>query len=663
MDILRDNLLLIIIWSVTCLLWTAGGFFIVHRIFCLDSKEELITGFGVGLISYLFLCNISGRYLVPTVAFTLPSVLIFTTGFLASRRNLPNPFIKTMRMQWVLIATGLILGGIFFLISRGISLFDEPKNLSIISQMGRGIIPPTFESTEPFGYHYGFQLLSASLMAIGGFFPWSAFDMGKAIVWGYTIILFVMIANRYMSSWWKSALAGVLFVFAGGTRYLLFLFPSMWMTRLDTLINLKGTSSMMEGPLSQALRMPWVVDGGPPGSYIFGLLNGINPNYVMAHTGTGTLSITIILLFWLLLQREISRWSIAVYSILLAFLALTWESSFGLFGVGMGITGAYYLLFDRQKIKLYFTNLLIPGLISLFIACFQGGVITDRLALMVSLDNVSGSKSIPMGLEFWVKSPLTVESAHLGSLSLDDPLLILTAIAELGIVVFFVPFIIKYLYSSFKKNEWFAGIMIASSIIGFIVPLFIGISSERDITRVTAYSLGIWIMIMTIQVLSLKKWNIYRCVEAAAILVMSIGGLANLQRQLPAILVPIDSYYVNDQDAAVTKIVWGNLPIGCKVFDPKGFRAVIITGCSTEMTFRNTYTVLSTWQDLKDAPSIKKFIDQGYQFVYLDEEWMGKLPRGETPFYRDPCVRVVSKQKSENGYFLRRLVDLRYCQQ
>jgi hypothetical protein len=662
MDILRDqSQLSFIIWIITSLLWTIGGYFLAFRIFKLLPGENLIAGFGVGLSVYIFLSNITARFFDPMIGFSLPAILIFGAGFLAVRRNIPNPFHEKQRSQIILIILGFAFTIFFFMISRGVSLYDDYRNLPIISQMGRGIIPPTYESMATMGNHYGFQLYSASLMALGGFFPWSAFDLSKAIVWGYTIILVYLIAKRYLVTWWKSAIAAGLFVFAGGTRYLLLLLPPAWNNRLDALINLRGTSSSMDAPFSLALRLPWTLDGGPPGSYLFGFMNGIYPNYVLAHAGTGTLSLTFFMLFWILIQKERSKWSAAIYTIIFSSWALTWESSYGLFGLGMGITAIWLLIAKRAQFKDFFQKVLLPGILSLPIVFFQGGVVTDRLGTFL-IPGASNTvvPSDPNGfMGFWFRIPPQIQSSHLGNLTLTEPLMFLVVIAELGLVVLFFPWITHYLLKRFQTGETVPAIILFSSWLGLFLPCFIGFTLDRDITRLSEYSIGLWITILSIDILSMKKWNTYRVLGIFALGVMSIGGISNLLRELPAISKPVDSYYVNELDVKVSNEYWGKLPKNCKIFDPGGFTALIVTGCKTEMTYRNTYTKLPEWKDLANDPSPRKLYAAGYDFAYLDlEDWIGLSPETKAE-YKSPCTNLLSKELSE--FHARRLYQLVNC--
>src|SRR3990172_6545266 len=163
---------------------------------------------------------------------------------------------------WPWIVVGLILMAIFTRLARGMGIFDEPKNLSIVSTMAAGDIPPHhyLNSTVPFAYHYGFQLFGASLVRLGGLLPWSAFDLSKAISGAYLFLLLALLANRYLDSPWAGLLVAGILAFVTGTRFLLFLAPSGLMTQLDALIRVRSPDVVVGMPLSQAIYQGVMLD-------------------------------------------------------------------------------------------------------------------------------------------------------------------------------------------------------------------------------------------------------------------------------------------------------------------------------------------------------------------------------------------------------------------
>lgn len=224
-------------------------------------------------------------------------------------------------------------------------------------------------------YHYGFHLLGASLMKLGGMFPWSAFDLAKGILWGYAVVLAALLGRRYA----KNLSGGVLFagvlVFAAGTRYLLLLMPAGILLRADELITLQGTSAYIDLPFSQALLQGWTIDGGPPVPYIFGFLSGIMEPFIMFHAGPANLGVVILLLFWLIASRPKRAASLTVFVVLLAVWALAWETSYALFVLGVGVV----LLINWRQEGWGFLEKQwgLAVLVSTPVVLFQGGTITE----------------------------------------------------------------------------------------------------------------------------------------------------------------------------------------------------------------------------------------------------------------------------------------------
>ena len=106
--------------------------------------------------------------------------------------------------------------------------YDDYHHLPAISAMGAGNLPPRYilNAAYDYSYHYGFELLGGSLMRLGNLFPWSAFDLGKAMVWVYSLILVAYLLKQYLQQTWKVTLGVGLFLFLGGTRYLMMLLPA-----------------------------------------------------------------------------------------------------------------------------------------------------------------------------------------------------------------------------------------------------------------------------------------------------------------------------------------------------------------------------------------------------------------------------------------------------
>ncbi|MHB8806648.1 MAG: hypothetical protein ACYC59_03610, partial [Anaerolineaceae bacterium] len=263
---LRDSSYLgILVWGACALMWSIGGTWLVTMTFDLQKHESLILGFATGLVFYLWLTNILGHFLSTELAFLLPAPLIFLLGFLSRRFNPQKKINGSLRTVLFQAFIFLLLAGFFTLIGRGLAIFDERKNLSLISLMANGDIPPhnPLNPLTLYQYHYGSQLLGASLVKIGRFLPWSAFDISKGIYWALTIFLIYILIRRFTSKNWVALLLTGIYPFLTGTRYLLMFLPENFLANLDNKVTLLGSSQDMGLPFSKALFADWVIGGGP----------------------------------------------------------------------------------------------------------------------------------------------------------------------------------------------------------------------------------------------------------------------------------------------------------------------------------------------------------------------------------------------------------------
>ena len=376
----RDtNFLSFLPWLAISLIWWTGGWLLATHAFKLKRRERLLAGFGLGLILYAWFANLLGRWLSAQIAFVVPAIIVMLIGALAyywSERGQVLDW-RDVRSVWPWLLIGLALVFFFVRVGKGLAIFDEGKNLSLISIMGAGDIPPRFFPDENFPinhvYHYGFHFLGGSLMRLGGLLPWSAFDLAKAIVWAYAVLLVGLVGQRYIKGSWGGLLAAFVLIFASGTRYLLLLMPPGLLQRADSLIELKGTSALLGLPFSEALTTGWAIDGGPPVDYMFGFLNGIMDPFVLSHQGPNAFAIAIFLLVWIVAPHIRQRLGVFVLAIVFAMWALGWETSYGIFVLGKLVMAVlvYWQIPKLCTVRFQFAFLAL--LLSIPIVFVQGG--------------------------------------------------------------------------------------------------------------------------------------------------------------------------------------------------------------------------------------------------------------------------------------------------
>ena len=204
-----------------------GGMLLARHAYQLEREERLLTGAGIGLASYVTLANLLGHVLPPAAAFWGAGLAVLLGGVFVGLRS-PRSFVdrKDFRPWRQLLALALV-ALLATLIARGLGIFDDRKNLSIVSTMAAGDIPPRFymNGIAYFRYHYGSQLFAAALMRLGGMFPWSALDLTKGLMAALGAGLAYLAGRRLTHSRIGGFAFALVALLASGSRYLLLAVP------------------------------------------------------------------------------------------------------------------------------------------------------------------------------------------------------------------------------------------------------------------------------------------------------------------------------------------------------------------------------------------------------------------------------------------------------
>ena len=127
-------------WLAISLTWVIGGWLLATHAFRLEKRERLIVGVGLGLVPYLWFSNVLGHWLSPTPTFVLAGIIVLFIGVAFAWKG-DRPVLDWRDFGiYRLILIGLVIAWVFFRIGKGISLFDDRKNLSIISTMAAGVV-------------------------------------------------------------------------------------------------------------------------------------------------------------------------------------------------------------------------------------------------------------------------------------------------------------------------------------------------------------------------------------------------------------------------------------------------------------------------------------------------------------------------------------------
>ena len=649
------------------LLFIIGGWLLSTHAFKLKSRERIIVGIGVGLGLNLWFVNLLGRWLPPQIAFWGAAGLVLILGFLSMIQS-DRPFLdKTDLQVWPLLLFFVGITLLFTLMGRGLGIFDDRKNLSIISTMAAGDIPPHFymNSEFLFKYHYGFQLFGASLMRVGGLFPWSAFDVSKGITAALAIVLAYLWGWRATYRRLGGVFTAFVLTFASGGRWLLTLLPPSILSRAGAQLTLWGSGAQSAPNLLQGLSSPWIVDGGPPVPIPFAFVNGIlQPFILYLQAGPKSLALVLLLLLLLISRRWVKGLSFIVLTLLVAMWGLTAEAEFVLFAIGL-VTAFIVLRAWRVEPvwRLELRTAILVLAIASAIIIFQGGTITEtvRGILMPTKEALAGTAGPSVG--FSLRSSPAIVSAHLGELRITKPGELLIGLVETGPVLLLVPLMVWASFRWAKRGRFLYFAIALSTFFGFVIPLFLSYEVDRDITRMTYYALMGWI-ILTVPLLKTlwyyKRPHWIRSAIVTEAVFVVFGGLVVMGSLLAAIPKAVFADEIEPVDAAMTRLVWNELEPGAEVLDSRSWRAVPITGRLTRSTSEN-YTDLDEWTKLIGFPEVHQVSKAGYRYVYVDQYWWESMPVIARDSYEDLCVKVIQELHDNAANGSRWLFEIDRC--
>jgi hypothetical protein len=665
----REEALLSVLGLGTFLVLLAvGGWLIARSCFRLNRHERWFTGISIGVACYVFLGNILGHFLPTLVAFWGSAILILVLGILAgilTKTRIELDIGKETIAQFLVF---FVLVGVITLIGRGLGIFDDRKNLSIISTMAAGDIPPHFymNSDFYFGYHYGFQLFAASLMRVGGLFPWSAFDLGKALLGALVLMLAFLWGWRISARKMQGYLLSAWVALASGTRWLLLLVPPSILAWAGSQLQLWGSGAQSAATFLQSLSASWVVEGGPPAPMPFAFVNGIMQPFVLhVQAGPKSLALVIFLLLLLLVRRTANRYAYGILLMLFSAWALAAEAEFVLIVLGLGLAALIMRFWRRDKAwRAELRAVVLVVFLASLVSLLQGGTITELARGLLVNDTAQPLVDAESGLPFMLRLPPAFVSSHLGEMRLTSPGEAFIAFFELGPIAL-LAFVVLYRGRSWQKHgRFYLQSVLFASLAGFVVPIFLRYQVDRDITRLTNFALYSWLLLgwliwSGIRRTARRRW--FPKAMAVAMVLSSFAGLVILGSLMTAIPKPVFADGIDPIDAAMTRDLWDELPEGSLVLDSSGWRAVAVTGRLTRSA-ADSYEMLDSWEDLLLQPDASRVLSQGYQYVYIDKYWWDSMNEKTRRSYEAPCSKLVGERFDNGANGARWLYDLRGCQ-
>jgi hypothetical protein len=623
--------------------------------FDVPERERWVVGAALGIAVVVWVSNVLGRWIQPPGAFWLAAAIAALAAAAAARWVPPS---RKELGAWsaAAVVVGVALG--LTVVGRGLAVFDDRKNLSLISTMAAGDIPPHFYMNDGFyfPYHYGFQLFGAILMRVGGLFPWSAFDLAKGVAGGLAIGVTATWGRRAVGRWWGGIVAGLLVAFASGTRWLLLFLPQGLLDRVSASLSLWGSAAQTAPDLASALGAGWVIEGGPPVPIPFAFANGIlQPFAIQVHAGPKSLGLMALFLFLLLAGRARNRTGWALLVVVLATLALAAEAEFALISVGLVLAVLALGKDHDRRTKARGLGLVVLG--ALAIAAVQGGTLTEAIR------NGTGSEAGGSVAGFSLRPAPAVVSAHLGEMRLARPAAMAAAIFELGPAILLAPAVGWAMVRWARRGRSLELGYAASAFLGFLLPMFLRYEVDRDIARMAQHALLAWLVLSVPLAAAAIRLRPRAPWKEAALAVggsVTLGGVVALGPLLTAAASPTLSTEIAPVDAGMTRAAWDSLRPGALVLDSHEWRAVAVTGRLTRSA-RDSFENLPEWEALVADGRAGRAASEGFDYVYVDTFWWDSMDDAARASYGEPCVELVLEMHDNAFNGSRWLYDVDRC--
>jgi len=665
-NILRITPLLV--WFLLC---GIGGFWITRALFRLHPNEELLVGVAIGLVTSTFLVNFLGRILTFPAACWLAAGILLVGGFILMYLEFHKNFDKYFKVQvnpwiWIIFVAATAL---FVSMGLGMGIIDEYAVLPLVSQMSLGDIPPHFglDPTVVYNYHYFPFLFSAQLMRLGSIYPWTALDLQQALFLALCMFLLGLWVYRITRNQWAGIGSALFYLFSGGTRWLMLFFPEGIINLIDHNLERIGTGLYSGSTLRIALASPWEARGTGPYLIPYAYANGFNGSTAIA-LGYTNLALLFPILFLLTFKRWRNWKAIMLYSVLLACLELSQEVTFITLAMALILITCLYVFknktFNLPKELIFF---LISMFLGVTIVLFQGGVISGIIEQWISRilnSTAMGSTFHDVSISF--AFPPAFVDAHLGVLSIFNPIQLLVWLIEVGPMILLLWPSLLWGIKAFRANRWFEAILSGMIIISLSL-VFINMefksSSIGSLTRAqNNFLLILRIFAIPIIFLWLHKNNKRTTMIISILLLFTVfGGLVIFGIEMLAMQKPILSTYIIPLDAKIMDNFWNKLDIKYYVFDPEPIRDPVVFGHPTNAGL-TWYVYKPEWIQLYNNPNPVDLLKAGYGYIYTDQDYMKSLPEIVRNLWKGSCVKVLADYKDNHGAE-RVLMDIRDCHQ
>lgn len=663
---MTDKFASLILFLVWIFFWSLGGYLIAHFVFSLR-RERHIVGLALGLVLQLWFSNWM-TYLMPVPSsFWVGAGIVLLLGLVSAW-----PFRKQDWRSLFSVSIGQVLVFVFllyvfFLIGRGLDIFDDFQNLPTLSIMAAGDIPPHFPFAPDlrFGYHYLLLLFAAQLTRLGDMFPWNAMDAARAVSLSLLLMLVYLWARRITRSPLAGWLSTIFVSFAGGARWLLLLLPDSFVQRVSENIILIGSGTSTAANLAIALTSIWRIEGDGPVKFPFAFANGINVPATMTHNGVGAMGLLIFLLLIMLFRRLCDYKTGFILAALFAAYALTGEYTFLIVYPSLGLALLiYWIRAHKLTIPRSFLPTLAVAAASLAFASIQGGVLTEILRGWLLPAKGDGSFHT---FSFYLSPPMLV-SSHLGFMKLLNPYQLIAGLFEVGPVVIALPLLFAWGFKMIRAQKWWETGVVASAALS-LVSLFVKYSG----TAGQSASVRLFTMLIippTFYAIPLAWEWLKKRSEKIKIVVLGLGlvsifsGLVFFGIQLIAAQKPVLPLFVSELDVSMENRYWDRLPDDAMVFDPEPRRVVTIFGRGSDAMI--LWVPKPEWVALVNNPDPYKLNAAGFDYMYFGIVYWEKLSNEQRQGLQSACVKLVDEVqgiRAPDDYRkdFRKLLDISAC--
>lgn len=651
--------------------WIFGGWLITIRAFDLPAHERGLVALAIGMVSSTCIANGLARFVPPNFAFWSAALLTLLMGVglawpkLRSRQGLGELFPREAFQpgQWLVFVIAVF---VFTLMGRGLGFFDDYQNLPQLSSMALGDIPPhfAFDPRLLWSYHYFLLLVAAQFERLAGAGPWTALDLARGLSLALALAFGAFLARRLTGSRLVAALSVCFLYFAGGARWILLLLPARWLQAASSSITLIGSGADTGPNLLVALTKNWKIQGVGqlPFPFVYG--SGLDLSLVMSHTGYGASMLMLVLLMVLLAQKGSGPIARIVLAILWAALALANEVTFTFLCLGAVFTLLLWMVKNRNyrlpKSLWPWVFIFVAGGV---LALVEGGVFTGVVAGWFG--RATGAQTDALyKVSFALRAP-AVLSAHLGTLSLLNPAQWVPILAETGLAILALPWVLKYGFDLLYDEKWLEAAWVFS-MIPSVLTIFLeytGNAGPTALSRMTAHFLMV-VKVYAVPLLWMWMRERSETIKIGLLgwgLAAALSGLALFSLQIAAMPRPVYGEFLSNIDVKMQEKYWGTLDAGALVFDPNPLRGTTVLGLHTLSSDNYGPPSDPTFLTLAADPDPYRINAAGFRYVYLDLQYWRKYASR----FEQACVVSLGKLEETGANArlsnLRWLVDVSGC--